>query len=275
MLNLESVSRPDADYIRTMFDRMARRYDTFTFWMSFGGAARMRAEALKDLRPGDRVLDVACGTGDLALEASRRVGATGRVTGLDFSSGMLEVAELRRKKLGARCPAPIVWVCRGAETLPLLRTEDGADAAGLISVSDSADRTSGSFGILFDRVVSGFALRGLYANIDQILDGIRESLVPGGRIALLDLTEPRNAFLRALYKTFFFSYVAFLGAVLFGKDYPVAYLPDSSSRFLKADDFVEKLKARGFTEVTARSFVFGAVTLYEGRTASGGDQPPG
>ena len=249
MLNLESIPQPDADYIRTMFDRMARRYDTFTFWMSFGGAARMRAEALKDLRAGERVLDIACGTGDLALDASRRVGASGRVTGLDFSSGMLEVAELRRTKLGARCAAPIEWACRGAETLPIERVEK------------------------FDRVVSGFALRGLYANIDRILDGIRASLKPGGRIALLDLTEPRNAFLKALYKTFFFSYVAFLGAVLFGKDYPVAYLPDSSSRFFKAADFTEKLKAHGFRDVTMRSFVFGAVTLYEGRTASGGEEP--
>lgn len=270
MLNLESVPQPDADYIRTMFDRMARRYDAFTFWMSFGGAARLRAEALKGLRPGERVLDVACGTGDLALEAARRVGASGHVTGLDFSSGMLQVAELRRTKLGGCCPAPITWVCRGAETLPIAGPGGdgptrGVSSAGMMTAP--AEK--------FDWVVSGFALRGLYANIDRILDGVRESLEPGGRIALLDLTEPRSAFLRAVYKTFFFSYVAFLGAVLFGKDYPVAYLPDSSSRFLKASDFVEKLKNRGFTDVTARSFVFGAVTLYRGRTRSDGEQSSG
>ncbi len=237
MINLESVPKPDGDYIRTMFDRMARNYDAFTFWMSFGGAKALRSEALKDLKPGDRVLDIACGTGDLALEAARRTGGTGRVIGLDFSSGMLEVAERRRMRDAERIPARLNWVCRGAETLPIE-------------------------GEKFDWVVSGFALRGLYEHIDRILDGIRASLVDGGRVALLDLTEPRNPVLKFLYKTFFYSWVAFLGAVLFGKNYPVAYLPDSSSRFLKASEFTEKLKSKGFRDVSARSFIFGSVTLY-------------
>ena len=237
MLNLESVERPDPAYIRTMFDRMARRYDAFTFWMSFGGAAAMRSEALKELKPGDRVLDIACGTGDLALEAARRTGVKGRVIGLDFSSGMIEVAKIRQARHAARYPAKLDWVCRGAETLPIE-------------------------GESFDWVVSGFALRGLYEHIDPILDGVRRSLVDGGRIALLDLTEPRHPVLKWLYKTFFYSWVALIGAVLFGKDYPVAYLPDSSSRFLKANEFVEKLKTKGFRDVTARSFILGSVTLY-------------
>lgn len=251
MLNLESVERPDPAYIRSMFDRMARRYDAFTFWMSLGGAGAMRSEALKDLRPGDRVLDVACGTGDLALEAARRTGAKGRVVGLDFSPGMIEVAKLRHARMaeaGKQPPAgrsagPLArldWVCQGAETLPIA-------------------------GEKFDWVVSGFALRGLYEHIDPILDGIRRSLDANGQISLLDLTEPRNPALKWLYKTFFYSWVALLGALLFGKDYPVAYLPDSSSRFLKASEFVEKLKSKGFRDVTARSFIFGSVTLYRAK----------
>jgi demethylmenaquinone methyltransferase/2-methoxy-6-polyprenyl-1,4-benzoquinol methylase len=168
------------------------------------------------------------------------VGAKGRVVGLDFSPGMIEVAERRQAKDPKTAGTNLTWVCRGAETLPI----DGPK---------------------FDWVVSGFALRGLYENIDRILDGIRESLDTGGRVALLDLTEPRNPVLRFLYKTFFYSWVAFLGAVLFGKNYPVAYLPDSSSRFLKASEFTEKLKSRGFRDVTARSFVFGSVTLYRAK----------
>lgn len=250
MLNLESVERPDPAYIRSMFDRMARRYDAFTFWMSFGGASAMRSEALKNLRPGDRVLDVACGTGDLALEAARRTGAEGRVVGLDFSSGMIEVAKLRQARITktygqdarrhAGGLARLDWVCRGAETLPIE-------------------------GEKFDWVVSGFALRGLYEHIDPILDGILRSLDDGGHIALLDLTEPRHPVLKWLYKTFFYSWVALLGAMLFGKDYPVTYLPDSSSRFLKATEFVEKLKSKGFRDVTARSFILGSVTLYRAK----------
>ncbi len=166
------------------------------------------------------------------------------MTGLDFSQGMLEVAELRRAKDPVRCPAPTAWVCRGAETLPITDEKTGGIEK-------------------FDWAVSGFALRGLYENIDRILDGIHASLKPGGRIALLDLTEPRNPILRSIYKTFFYSYVALLGALIFGKDYPIAYLPDSSSRFLKAGEFVEKLRSRGFRDVSARSFILGSVTLYQ------------
>lgn len=239
MIDLTSVPRPDPEYIRSMFDRMARRYDAFTFWMSLGSAARMRAETLSGIRPGDRVLDIACGTGDLALAAARMTGPGGRVVGLDFSPGMLEVARLREERTRSAKDAPVEWVCRGAETLPL-----------------DKDR--------FDAAVSGFALRGLYEKIDPILDGIRDSLTDGGRIAFVDLTEPGNGLLKFLYRTFFYSWVALLGVVLFGRNYPIAYLPDSSARFLKAGEFTAKLREKGFRRVSARSFAFGAVTLYRG-----------
>src|SRR5690606_17864340 len=104
---------------------------------SLGGAARMRKDALKGLLPGQRVLDVACGTGDLALDAAARVGVNGFVTGLDFAQGMLDVAEHRRTKELNASSASIDWVCQGAEALPLS-------------------------GPKYDWVVSGFALRGLY-----------------------------------------------------------------------------------------------------------------
>jgi len=242
LLNLESVPQPDAEYIRAMFDRMAQRYDAFTFWMSWGQAKKMRAVALRDVRPGERVLDLACGTGDLALEAARRTGPSGRVVGLDFSPAMLAVAEQRRQRQPAKYPARLEWVCRGAESLPLP-------------------------GEPFDWIVSGFALRGLYQHIDAILEGMRESLVPGGCIALLDLTEPPHPLLRRLYQAFFFTYVALLGTLLFGRKYPVAYLPDSSSRFVGPAEFIEKLGQHGFRDITAETFVLGAVTLYRARRA--------
>jgi demethylmenaquinone methyltransferase/2-methoxy-6-polyprenyl-1,4-benzoquinol methylase len=242
LLNLESVPQPDAKYIHAMFDRMAERYDAFTFWMSWGQAKKMRSAALRDLRPGDRVLDLACGTGDLALEAAHRTGPTGRVVGLDFSSSMLGVAERRRRLRPAEYPAPLEWICQGAETLPLP-------------------------GEPFDWIVSGFALRGLYQHIDAILEGVRGSLAPGGRISLLDLTEPPHFVFRGLYKAFFFTYVALLGTILFGRKYPVAYLPDSSARFVRTAEFVEKLRHHGFGEVTAETFLLGSVTLYRASRA--------
>jgi demethylmenaquinone methyltransferase / 2-methoxy-6-polyprenyl-1,4-benzoquinol methylase len=236
-LNFESVGKPDESYIRSMFDRMARRYDTFTFLTGFGQARRWRVKALRHLKPGTAVLDLGCGTGDLALEAARRTGPMGKVVGLDFSSRMLRVAQHKYDRLAAP-KSSFTVVCRKAEELPL----------------------AGQF---FDLVVSGFVLRNLYENIDAILKGVLASLKPGGRIAFLDLTEPRHPVLRALFRVYMMSFVGLYGAALFGKNYPVPYLPDSASRFLKTNEFVAALKSAGFTGVMAHSFMFGAVTLYE------------
>src|SRR5690348_2392623 len=94
--NFKIPEKPDDQYIRTMFDRMARRYDIFTKLIGLGQDQRLRQETLKDLKKGMRVLDLACGTGDLAILAAQRIGIDGEITGLDFSSGMLDYA-------GERC----------------------------------------------------------------------------------------------------------------------------------------------------------------------------
>jgi len=238
MINLESPQAPDAAYIRTMFDRMARRYDAFTALIGLGQTHRWRAHALEPLRPGMRVLDLGCGTGDLALAAAARVGPSGEVVGLDFSGDMLAVAAHKARVRRTPAWGPVRWVQVRAEDLPL------PDAP-------------------FDMVVSGFVLRNLYANIDAILAGMKASLRPGGRVRLLDLTEPKRAPLRAVFRAYLLGPVGLYGALLFGRDYPVPYLPDSAQRFWKADEFVAALRRAGFSDVTRRSFLFGTVTLYD------------
>ena len=236
-LNLESPAAPDAAYIRGMFDRMAARYDTFTALTGFGQAGRWRARTLEPLRPGMRVLDLGCGTGDLALDALRRVGPSGEVVGLDFSEPMLGVLERKYRCRPSAGLGTLTMVQGRAEDLPLDRRP-------------------------FDVVVSGFVLRNLYAQIGPILEGVRRSLRPGGQFRCLDLTEPAHPLLRGVFRGYMLSLVGLYGAMLFGKDYPIPYLPDSARRFFKAQEFAETLARAGFTHISARSFFFGAVTLY-------------
>lgn len=238
--NFSSPAHPDSAYIRAMFDRMARRYDTFAALTSFGQGHRWRAWTLAVVQPGMRVLDLGCGTGDLALQAASLVGERGEVVGIDFSPQMLEIARHKHRAQWRRGFGAVTWRCARAEELPL----DGAP---------------------FDAVVSGFVMRNLYEHIGRILAGVRQSLRPGGHVRFLDITEPRHPLLRALFRGYLLTAVGVYGAVLFGKDYPIPYLPDSAGRFLNADEFPAELAKAGFVDIAARSFFFDSVTVYHAR----------
>lgn len=231
---------PSSQYIQNMFDGLARKYDIFNRLTSAGMDCCWRKKALERIQPGMRVLDLGCGTGDLALAAAKLTGATGRVIGLDFSKNMIELAERRFLRLDRKNLAPIQFVQKKAEELPI-----------------SSD--------LLDSVVSGFVLRNIYQNIDPILDGIRESLKENGEISLLDITEPKNPIIRATWHFYMATFVRLYGLLLFGKKYPSAYLVESANRFLKSDEFVQKLKTHHFREVHAETFLFGIITLYRAK----------
>ena len=224
--------------IQTMFDGLAPRYDLFNRLTSLGQDKRWRSEALGPLRPGMRVLDLGCGTGDLAFEALKKVGPSGEVTGLDFSPNMLAFAGQRYKKSGLNGSHKIRFILKKAEELP---------------IESSA----------YDAVVSGFVLRNLYENIDTILAGVYRSLKDGGLISFLDITEPASRKLGALWRFYMNTLVAFYGKILFGKKYPLFYLTQSARRFPGPADFMKKLERAGFRQITARSFMLGIITLYQ------------
>ena len=215
---------PDA--VRTMFDRIAPVYDVMNRVMTAGLDVRWRRLAAESVvRPGDRVLDAACGTGDLAL-ADLRAGA-GRVTGLDFSEKMLERA--RRK-------APLDWVQGDMLALPF------ADA-------------------IFDAVTVGFGVR----NVDDLplaLRELRRVLQPGGRIAILEITQPRGA-LRPFYSLWFDRVVPLLGKALPGGA-AYTYLPASVKRFPTAERLADMLREAGFAQVRFRLLAGSIVALHTG-----------
>ncbi len=235
---MDTSKKPDSQTIQTMFDRLSGRYDLFNRLTSAGQDRRWREAALKPLREGMRVLDLGCGTGDLALEAARRFPNHGtQIVGMDFSREMLKRAQERLDSEPALKKADLRFLERRAEDLPMERE-------------------------YYDLVVSGFVLRNIYENIDWVLRGVYASLKSRGSISFLDITEPSRPLYRALWRFYMHTVVAVYGKALFGKNYPVFYLTESAQRFVKPPDFLKKLEDAGFVNGRLRKFMMGSIVLY-------------
>jgi demethylmenaquinone methyltransferase / 2-methoxy-6-polyprenyl-1,4-benzoquinol methylase len=214
------------DGVRAMFDRIAPVYDAMNRAITMGLDGRWRRLAAASVvQPGDRVLDAACGTGDLAI-AAREAG--GQVTGLDFSGRMLERA--RRKS------AEIEWVQGDALALPF---QAGA----------------------FDAATVGFGVRNL-DDLERGLAELRRVLRLGGRLAILEITRPRGL-LAPFYRLWFDGLVPLLGRLLPGGS-AYTYLPASVRRFPGPEELAALLRAAGFEDVRWRTFAGGIVALHIG-----------
>jgi demethylmenaquinone methyltransferase/2-methoxy-6-polyprenyl-1,4-benzoquinol methylase len=193
--------------VRKMFDRIAPVYDVMNRVTTAGLDQRWRRATVRAVvRPGDRVLDAACGTGDLAIIAAKSGAA---VTGLDFSPRMLERA--RRK-------APqLEWIQGDLLALPF------------------ADAT-------FDVATVGFGVRNV-ADMATAIAELRRVLRPGGRLAILELTRPRGP-LRWFYALWFDRMLPLLGKLLPGGE-AYTYLPASVRRFPGPDELAAQLEGFG------------------------------
>jgi demethylmenaquinone methyltransferase/2-methoxy-6-polyprenyl-1,4-benzoquinol methylase len=213
-----------------MFDRIAPVYDAMNRLMTAGLDGRWRRlTAASVVRPGDRVLDAACGTGDLAL-ADLAAGA-GAVVGVDFSTRMLERA---RRKSGA-----IEWAEGDLLALPFA---DGS----------------------FDAATVGFGVRNV-PELERGLGELRRVLRPGGRLALLEITTPRGL-LRPFFALWFDLAVPLAGRLLpGGRAY--TYLPASVRRFPTAEALADLLERSGFSDVRFRLLGGSIVALHTARAA--------
>ena len=215
--------------VRTMFDRIAPVYDAMNRVMTMGLDLRWRRLAAESVvRPGDRVLDGACGTGDFAV-ADMRAGAA-HVVGLDFSERMLERA--RRK-------APLEWIQGDLLALPF---EDAS----------------------FDAMTVGFGVRNV-ADLPLALAEARRVLRPGGRLAILEITQPRGP-LRLFFRVWFERLVPLLGKVLPGGA-AYSYLPASVRRFPDAERLAALMREAGFGDVGFRLLAGSIVALHTGVAA--------
>ena len=216
-----------AEGVQRMFDRIAPVYDAMNRVMTVGLDRRWRRITVEQaVHPGDRVLDVCCGTGDLAIAALAH--GADEVVGLDFSEQMLERA--RRKS------SAIDWIQGDALSLPF-----GNES--------------------FDAATVGFGVR----NVDDLEAAIRELrrvLRPGGWVAILEITMPVGTFAH-FYRFWFDRVIPLLGRVLPGGS-AYTYLPASVRRFPSPEALADLLAANGFDNVRFRRFAGGIVALHVG-----------
>jgi demethylmenaquinone methyltransferase / 2-methoxy-6-polyprenyl-1,4-benzoquinol methylase len=225
---------PDTQ-VRAMFDRIAGFYDLMNSVMTAGLHHRWRARAadLADVRPGDRVLDVATGTGDLAIELARRVAPGGEVIGSDFSDGMLE---------------------RAREKDPAIRWEH-ADALALPYGDDE-----------FRAATVGFGARN-FGDLETGIGEMARVVAPGGKVVVLEITTPTKPQLSTFFSLWFDRVIPLVGKVA-ADSQAYSYLPSSVRRFPGPEGLGAVLAGAGLTDVRWILTAGGIIALHVGTVPS-------
>jgi demethylmenaquinone methyltransferase / 2-methoxy-6-polyprenyl-1,4-benzoquinol methylase len=227
-----------AALVGSLFGALAPRYDLLNDLQSFGLHRRWKnlLARMADVKPGQKALDLCCGTGDIAF-ALRRAGA--EVIGLDFSAAMLEVAKARAQKLHFAPNAPAVQFQTG-------------------------DVMSLPFGnASFDIVSIGYGLRNL-ESWERGLEEMARVARPGGRLLVLDFGKPENWLWRRLFFFYLRTAVPLLGKILCRDAAALAYIYDSLQAYPAQRGVAEKMAALGCREVRARNLLGGAMSIHFG-----------
>lgn len=215
------MTAPNASEIQAIFDRIAPVYDDLNVWLSLGQQKVWKQMAVNwaQPQPGDRGLDICCGSGDLARLLAERVTPDGEVIGTDFSSELLSVA---KQKSGVTSKAKIDWVQGDALELPF------ADAS-------------------FDCATMGYGLRNVI-NIPRCLQEIYRVLKPGARAAILDFHRPSQPLLQK-FQTFYLNSIVVPVADRYGLMDEYAYIMPSLERFPNGEQQVKLSTDAGFSAV--------------------------
>lgn len=201
---------PAPQDVREMFGRLAPAYDRFNLFSSLGLDAWWRHRTVRRIRPGQAVLDLGCGTGDLTIAAFKRATTAGRVVGVDFSPPMLEQARAKTARLGIA--DHLVFVHGSADALPFADEE-------------------------FDVAVSAFVLRSLAAIRERVARELHRVLKPGGLACMLELSRPRLPVLRQLHHGYLKLMVPAVGRLTAGTRWPQGYLASTILEFPEPETY--------------------------------------
>jgi demethylmenaquinone methyltransferase / 2-methoxy-6-polyprenyl-1,4-benzoquinol methylase len=233
-------------YVNTMFARIAHRYDLMNRIMTAGQDRKWRRLLVKqaNLRPGDRLLDIATGTGDIAFEALRQHPDLDHVVGADFTLPMMTVGQQRwhtlsRQPLASNGHAGrLSW--SGADTLHLPFPDN-----------------------YFDAVVSGFLMR----NVVDVLAALAEQrrvCKPGGRVLILEIPRPADTLFGTAFRLYFHHVVPLVGGLISGQRDAYRYLPASAAAFLRPEELKAEMELAGLHPVSYTMLMFGTVALHAG-----------
>ena len=219
--------------VTKMFDNIAGSYDFLNHTLSLGMDNIWRKIAIKKLnnKPAT-ILDIATGTGDFAISASKYTNAN--ITGIDISQGMLDVGveKITKKGLSNRIQLQLA----DSENLPF---QDNS----------------------YDAITAGFGVRN-FEDLNKGLSEMYRTLKSGGKVAILEPSEPTHFPLKQFYNLYFHHILPFIGGIISKDKNAYTYLPDSVSAFPSGNDFLTELDKVGFKECKHIPLTFGIVSLY-------------
>lgn len=236
---LPDSSLSKKEQVAGMFDRIAGRYDFLNHFLSMGidkGWRRKAINTLNDIRPR-KILDVATGTGDLAIAALRL--QPEKVIGVDISEGMLEIG---KKKIADQNHSGTITLQYGdSEALPFADNE-------------------------FDAITCAYGVRN-FEHLEIGLQQMSRVLRQGGKVAILEFSQPKKFPIKQLYRFYFRYILPSLGKTVSKDATAYTYLPESVAAFPEGDKFCSIMQQCGFRNVKARPLTFGITTLYTAEKA--------
>ncbi|VVB96769.1 Ubiquinone/menaquinone biosynthesis C-methyltransferase UbiE [uncultured archaeon] len=220
------------EYIRKMFAGISPRYDLLNHLLSLGRDRYWRRFAVSKL-PSGYILDVCSGTGDVAIEVSNK--NNNQVIASDFCNEMLQLCteKIKKHNIGnIRC------IRNDAENLSF---KDGT----------------------FDGAIVAFGIRNV-ADIKKSLSEMNRVVKKGGKVVILEFSQPENKVFRSVYYLYFHRILPLVGAIISKKGGAYSYLPSSVMAFPERDEFVRLMRGSGLSEIGFYDLTFGIVTVYEG-----------
>lgn len=221
-----------ASYIHSNFTAIADKYDLHNTLLSYNRDKYWRKFAVSKtgVTGGERILDIATGTGKLALELAKEAGERGEVIGIDFCQKMLDKARGKKENLEL--------VLATSESLPF--PEDTFDCATI-----------------------GFALRNV-VDMEKTIQEMIRVLKPGGKAVCLEFSHPRNRLFKKIYRLYIFTILPLIGGLISGHRDVYAYLPRSIEEFLQPEELVQIMEEAGLKDVQFYPLTWGITSVHVG-----------